>query len=133
MSRPFKINRNEPCPCLTGKKYKNCCLGKVDWEKIHRQGWDIRPFLSIRGRNLHFTNRILEALQFDSVIKSTKLQNYKAAFTAAAVKKIHEAVLELWPRDIDIVKALEQPTSDVSGLYIGDYHAEYVTRAIVRH
>ena len=26
-----KIGRNEPCPCGSGKKYKNCCLGsKVD-------------------------------------------------------------------------------------------------------
>jgi uncharacterized protein YecA (UPF0149 family) len=24
----FKIGRNEPCPCGSGKKYKNCCLKK---------------------------------------------------------------------------------------------------------
>ncbi len=24
-----KIGRNEPCPCGSGKKYKNCCLGEV--------------------------------------------------------------------------------------------------------
>ena len=23
-----KINRNAPCPCGSGKKYKHCCLGK---------------------------------------------------------------------------------------------------------
>ena len=23
-----KIGRNDPCPCGSGKKYKNCCLGK---------------------------------------------------------------------------------------------------------
>src|SRR5512136_2603068 len=23
-----KINRNAPCPCGSGKKYKQCCLGK---------------------------------------------------------------------------------------------------------
>lgn len=22
----FKINRNDPCPCESGKKYKKCCL-----------------------------------------------------------------------------------------------------------
>ena len=22
------INRNDPCPCGSGKKYKRCCLGK---------------------------------------------------------------------------------------------------------
>ncbi len=24
----MKIGRNEPCPCGSGKKYKNCCEGK---------------------------------------------------------------------------------------------------------
>jgi len=24
-----KIGRNEPCPCNSGKKYKNCCLNKT--------------------------------------------------------------------------------------------------------
>ena len=23
-----KIGRNDPCPCGSGKKYKNCCMGK---------------------------------------------------------------------------------------------------------
>jgi hypothetical protein len=25
-----KIGRNEPCPCGSGKKYKKCCLGKME-------------------------------------------------------------------------------------------------------
>ena len=28
-----KIGRNEPCPCGSGKKYKNCCLNKNEKEK----------------------------------------------------------------------------------------------------
>lgn len=24
----MKIGRNDPCPCGSGKKYKNCCLKK---------------------------------------------------------------------------------------------------------
>ena len=27
--RKIKIGRNEPCPCGSGKKYKNCCMGKI--------------------------------------------------------------------------------------------------------
>lgn len=30
-----KIGRNDPCPCGSGKKYKRCCLAKV--EKAERQ------------------------------------------------------------------------------------------------
>ncbi|PKQ71130.1 hypothetical protein CJP16_21685 [Aeromonas sobria] len=26
MVAPIKIGRNEPCPCGSGKKYKQCCL-----------------------------------------------------------------------------------------------------------
>lgn len=31
-----KVSRNEPCPCGSGKKYKNCCLdsGKYEGYKI---------------------------------------------------------------------------------------------------
>jgi len=25
-----KVNRNDPCPCGSGKKYKKCCMGKAD-------------------------------------------------------------------------------------------------------
>ena len=30
-----KINRNDKCPCGSGKKYKNCCLKKGTFEKHH--------------------------------------------------------------------------------------------------
>lgn len=26
-----KIGRNEPCPCGSGKKYKNCCIKKSEY------------------------------------------------------------------------------------------------------
>lgn len=26
---PSDVNRNDPCPCGSGKKYKQCCLGKA--------------------------------------------------------------------------------------------------------
>lgn len=28
-----KYGRNDPCPCGSGKKYKNCCLGKQEGHK----------------------------------------------------------------------------------------------------
>ena len=30
-----KIGRNEPCPCGSGKKYKNCCLSSGKYETTH--------------------------------------------------------------------------------------------------
>ena len=29
-----KISRNDPCPCGSGKKYKNCCLDSGKYENL---------------------------------------------------------------------------------------------------
>lgn len=29
-----KIGRNDPCPCGSGKKYKNCCLSEGKYERL---------------------------------------------------------------------------------------------------
>ena len=31
--KEYKIGRNDPCPCASGKKYKNCCLSTGKYEK----------------------------------------------------------------------------------------------------
>jgi hypothetical protein len=36
------IGRNEPCPCGSGKKYKQCCL-----LKSHRMSWTSRVVISV--------------------------------------------------------------------------------------
>jgi hypothetical protein len=131
MARPTKIGRNDPCPCLSGEKYKDCCLGKTDWEAIPASDFEQIPYLSVRGRNLLFVTRVADALQMGTLGKSRK--DYKAAFTAKAVREIHEALVEVWPRNLDITSALERRPDDVSGLYIGDYGLDYLKRAIVRH
>ena len=30
-----KTGRNDPCPCGSGKKYKNCCLSSGNYETTH--------------------------------------------------------------------------------------------------
>ena len=34
--KKFKLGRNDPCPCGSGKKYKKCCLPKDEEEKRNR-------------------------------------------------------------------------------------------------
>ena len=35
--REEKIDRNAPCPCGSGKKYKKCCAEKPSlWQKVKR-------------------------------------------------------------------------------------------------
>ena len=31
-----KVGRNDPCPCGSGKKYKNCCLNSGKYETRHQ-------------------------------------------------------------------------------------------------
>ena len=133
MTRKHKVGRNDACPCGTGKKYKNCCDGHVDWNAVLRTGGDWIPYLSNRGRNIYLANKIFDVLALESTPQQLSIQEYKDAFTASAVRKIHEAVLEVWPPNMDIKSALARCKSDVSGLYIGDYHPEYLSRAVVRH
>ena len=131
---PFnKVGPNAQCPCLSGKKYKHCCRGKIDWEQILRSGRFGRDLVSVRGRNLLFVEAIHDALQLDTETNSVSLARYKRAFTAEAVRKIYEAVCDLWPPHTDIQSLLERAGADVSGLYIGDYAPDYVTTALVRH
>lgn len=33
-----KTGRNDPCPCGSGKKYKNCCLKTGEYETLHQIG-----------------------------------------------------------------------------------------------
>ncbi len=30
----LRVRRKEPCPCGSGKKFKNCCIGKPEYELI---------------------------------------------------------------------------------------------------
>ena len=131
MGTSFKVGRNDTCPCGSGQKYKHCCEGTLDWEALHRARGDWRPHISIRGRNLHFINKVLAALQLDT---STPLDlaKYKQAFTAEAVRSIHEAAMDAWPPYLDIASVLRRGASEVSGLYVGDYGPEYLMRGLVR-
>lgn len=79
---------------------------KIDWESIVREGIDQRRYFSVRGRNLYFSARISDALGLAALEKTRSLKDYKAAFTADAVRKIHEAVMEAWPPDTNIFEAL---------------------------
>ncbi len=134
MGKRLKIGRNDNCPCGSVYKYKHCCEGKVPWEDILRTGspeW--KQYLSVRGRNIAFLNAIGEALQLDRWSGPIDLQDYKSAFTPDAVKKIHEAIVEIWPHNIDIASVLSRSKADVSGLYVGEYRTDLLLRAVARH
>ena len=130
--RRTKLSANEPCPCWSGAKYKHCCRNEVDWPEILANRLDHTPFMSARGRNILFAEEIFDALQFDND-RPRDLLAYKRAFTDKAVKRIHEAILTLWPPDTDLKYVFSRGRSSVSGLFTGDYGHDHIGNSVVRH
>jgi hypothetical protein len=128
-----RLSRNDPCPCGSSKKFKHCCLGKVDWNHIIASRLDPRPYLSVRGKNIAFINKMADLFLLDKNSQTKPLAEYKKAFTATAVRELNEEIVRLWPRDTDIKRVLQSSKGDVSGLYIGDYSPDQLLHAIVRH
>lgn len=89
--------------------------------------------LSVREKNLAFLDRLGEVFYLDADHKPKPLPEYKRAFTAGRVRDIHEEVVRLWPKTMDINKTLAETRASVSGLYIGDYSHEQLLQAVVRH
>jgi hypothetical protein len=127
------LSRNVQCPCGSGKKYKHCCLDKVDWDAIERGSGDRFHHLSVRGRNMAFLDLISEILLLDSHRRLRSLDEYKRAFTTKAVRELNEGILRIWPKNIDINAALKPREPGVSALYVGDYAKDELLRGIVRH
>ena len=44
-----KVSRNDPCPCGSGKKHKNCCLGKTVVTPKKRWGIVLAVAMGIAG------------------------------------------------------------------------------------
>lgn len=89
--------------------------------------------LSVREKNLAFLDRLGEVFYLDADHKPKPLSEYKRAFTTGRVRDIHEEVVRLWPKTMDINKTLAETRASVSGLYIGDYTPEQLLQGIVRH
>jgi SEC-C motif len=120
MIRTSKIGRNNPCPCGSGKKYKFCCFGKTDWQKIQFAPVKVASrHLSLRGKNIGFLNSICGALQLDSVAPPQNFAEIKRAFGPRTVQAIHSAVQDFWPDLDDFERCLRAESGTVTALYGG--------------
>src|SRR5438046_2546856 len=105
----MKIPPNNPCPCRSGKKFKKCCRGHVDWESIFDDPRkDPAEYLSLRGKNIFFLERIADALQLDKLHSPIDRPSFKRKFTANAVRAIAEAIVVTWPSGKDLKRALSE-------------------------
>ena len=67
MATKPKINRNDPCPCGSGKKYKNCCMAQDKAAQAERVAWeraaqDMRVALIGFARETQFVQDLAAAL-----------------------------------------------------------------------
>ncbi|WP_257348653.1 SEC-C metal-binding domain-containing protein [Pseudalkalibacillus decolorationis] len=63
-----KINRNDPCPCGSGKKYKKCCLPKKNNVVDFLQEKRARTYLTLFDRIMEFSftdydNQIVDSIE----------------------------------------------------------------------
>jgi len=134
MGNKIKIGRNYPCPCLSGKKYKHCCLDNIPWPSILQKNFKKQfHYLSLRGKNIAFLSAIGTALQLDKLDKTNSWADLKKAVTPKAVRFIHETILDIWPDRSDLKRILVELSKDSSGLYIGQYEPHLVLRGVTRH
>lgn len=80
-----------------------------------------------------FLERVFAALQLDREPGPKSLSDFKAAFTPKAVREINEAIIDVWPKDIDLESVLKKSHADVSGLYVGEYQTDLLLRGVTRH
>ena len=128
----MSIGRNAPCPCASRKKYKHCCLGSVNWEDIPPGSEAHFRNLTIRGKNEIFLANLADALQIDRLDRGS-WSNVKDACTQQAVKKIYASIIELWPDEEDLNRALDASRKEATALYVGSYEEELLFRGLTRH
>lgn len=134
MVKGEKIGRNSACPCYSGFKYKKCCLGSVDWDTLITKPLSVRiPYISLRGRNILFLERILASLQVDSEKVISKFTEFKRAFTPKVVRDINQAIIDIWPSQEDSLKCLEIQKREITAFYCGECRPESLFRAVSRH
>lgn len=130
----MKVPPNNPCPCRSGKKFKKCCRGRIDWERIFDDPHeDPAEYLSLRGKNIFFLERIAAALQLDTLDAPIDHVAFKRRFTPTAVREIAEAIVMTWPNGRDLKRALYEERQNHTGLYVGTYDPEAIKRGVTRH
>lgn len=129
------LGLNQQCPCGTGKKYKKCCRGNIDWEDILKnRPKDAIDHLTVRGRNLGFLNCVDSILDVSGK-NPGKWEDIKNAMTPKKVRDIAEAITVFWPRNTDIELALQvKDKNRISALHLGSHQdPEFILNAVARH
>lgn len=130
---PLKIGRNDLCPCGERKKYKNCCLGRVDWDSLQREPLDVASrHLTMRGKNLVFLGSVVRVLNLDETVEKGGLADFKRRVTPEVVEHTFSLISQLWPDLSDFERTIEPEKHQTTALYTGSYEPYDVFRAVTR-
>lgn len=115
--------RNERCPCGSGKKYKKCCIGQ-EKDKSDLLNKTLLTHLppsatrfTLRGQN----KLLLAAIDRIFGIQGAKAwDDVKRNVTAQNVCRLYEFLVGLWSPRTDIGALLEHSDSKLRALYLGE-------------
>jgi hypothetical protein len=117
----MKFPRNSPCPCGSGKKYKNCHLGKP-----FNAGRD----LSLHGRNLILLNAARDIFGFGD---GRSWVDIKKNISGEQIRELYLVQARLWSPGTDWTALMPSPgDGTLRALYLGDIRPELVLRNIIR-
>ena|SRR2546427_1525444 len=122
MSRP---GRNDPCPCGSGKKYKQCCLALDEQRRP-------RAELARSSSTLKEKNLALLAATTEIFGLNQPWSKVKASLTDARIRDFYIFVANLWPVDTDYLQMLPAPDSNLRALYIGENEPEMMVQNVFR-
>lgn len=133
----IKVGRNDPCPCGSRQKYKNCCMIKgIDYSNISHG--DYIRYLTIRGKNKWFLNSVFDILDFNTNIQEFKdwqgfVFQVKKTLTPENVRLIYELIPIVWPDKEDYYRCIHSAEIGLSGLFIGDYRVDTTAKLINKY
>ncbi|WP_201785186.1 YecA family protein [Methanofollis ethanolicus] len=91
-----KIGRNDPCPCGSGKKYKNCCYGRFDdvFSKVPKAEFGLLKsyFRTLRGEDLIATIGGLQLVP-ENDYHAVRLE--AAAQVACSIKRFGDTCIDI--------------------------------------
>lgn len=105
-----KIGRNQLCGCGSGRKYKQCCLGKPVKD---RPAWDV---LSIRERNIILYRGVYDIL---GINKGKTWNDVRRELSNDQIVDIYNLYWSLWQIETDLFKLLPKPDNRLRVLYTG--------------
>lgn len=115
---------NQPCPCNSGRKYKDCHFGKRNQDAL--SGW---ADVSVLDRN-----RILirAAEQIFGFRRGRSWAEFKKQISDEEIREFFTVHASMWGPETNWFGIMPKPDGNLRGLYLGDIRPELILRNLIR-